>query len=213
MAGLVAFGFFLAGQYGLITLALDADKSYISYLILIVYALASGHWLWLAQQLNSERRTFALMSQSEAAAEPANRSLMAEFLDNLQHKRRDEADADASVLVHAFGDELLNRHAMGHFVSDVLLKLGLLGTVVGFIFMLLPVGEIDEFDPSIMRELLAAMSSGMAVALYTTLAGLVTSTLLKLQYHVLDASAADLTTRLAVFVDLQVPSGSTDHAP
>ena len=53
-----------------------------------------------------------------------------------------------------------------------------------------------------MQQLLAAMSGGMAVALYTTLAGLVTSTLLKLQYHVLDASAADLATRLAVLAEV-----------
>ena len=48
------------------------------------------------------------------------------------------------------------------------------------------------------------MSGGMAVALYTTLAGLVTSTLLKLQYHIIDASAAALVTRLAVLVDLHL---------
>ena len=67
--------------------------------------------------------------------------------------------------------------------------------------MLLPVGEIEDFDPSMMQQLLSAMSGGMAVALYTTIAGLVTSTLLKLQYHVVDTSAADLVTRLQVFVD------------
>ena len=87
----------------------------------------------------------------------------------------------SGALVAAFGDELANRHALGHFTCDVLLKLGLLGTVVGFILMLLPIGEIEEFDPSLMRELLSAMSAGMAVALYTTLAGLTTSTRLKLQ--------------------------------
>ena len=69
--------------------------------------------------------------------------------------------------------------------------------------MLLPVGEITEIDASLMRQLLTAMSSGMAVALYTTLAGLVTSTLLEFQYHILDASAADLATRLTVLTDLQ----------
>ena len=37
-----------------------------------------------------------------------------------------------------------------------------------------------------------------------TLAGLVTSTLLKLQYHVLDASAAQLVTRLSVLVDVRL---------
>jgi len=36
------------------------------------------------------------------------------------------------------------------------------------------------------------MSGGMAVALYTTLTGLVTSTLLKLQYFLLDTSLTGL---------------------
>jgi hypothetical protein len=57
------------------------------------------------------------------------------------------------------------------------------------------------------------MSSGMAVALYTTLAGLVTSTLLKLQYHLLDASVADLATRLAVFADVHLAPSAGSHAP
>ena len=48
--------------------------------------------------------------------------------------------------------------------------------------MLTPIGEIKEFDP-----LDSAASEhnerGMAVALYTTLAGLLTSSLLKVQYY------------------------------
>lgn len=205
MSGLVAFGFFLAFRSGLVSLALDSDKSYISYVILTVYLLASVHWLWLAHMLTSERSAFSrLASGADGINDPEDAGLLSGFLNNLEGKRQTDPGADAAVLVTAFGDELANRHALGHFVSDVLLKLGLLGTVVGFIFMLLPIGEIDEFDPSVMRELLAAMSSGMAVALYTTLAGLVTSTLLKLQYHVLDASAADLATRLSVLVDVRL---------
>ena len=71
---------------------------------------------------------------------------------------------------------------------DVLLKLGLTGTVIGFILMLLPIGEIKDFDPEILQKLLSTMSGGMAVALYTTLTGLVTSMILKFQYFVLDSS-------------------------
>ena len=115
------------------------------------------------------------------------------------------AHQDGAVLLTAFADELANRHALGHFISDALLKLGLLGTIIGFILMLKPLGEIDQFDPSLMQQLLTAMSGGMAVALHTTLAGLVTSTLLKLQYHVLDGSAAELATRLTV-VTANVPA-------
>ena len=84
-------------------------------------------------------------------------------------------------------DELSNKHALGYLAVDILLKLGLTGTVIGFILMLLPIGEIRDFDPQVLQQLLATMSGGMAVALYTTLTGLVTSMLLKFQYFVLDS--------------------------
>ena len=89
-------------------------------------------------------------------------------------------------------DHLLNRHAFGYFISDLLLKLGLMGTMIGFILMLGPIAEIKSFEPSMMQQLLAAMSGGMAIALYTTLAGLVTSTLVKAQYHLADQSVVHI---------------------
>ncbi len=206
LLGLIGFGFYLAAERGLVTLALDADKSYISYVILGLYILASCHWLWLAYTLTAERRRFASLegelvaNHGELNETPTEEGLLGEFLANLSKKK----DGDASALLTAFGDELANRHALGQFASDVLLKLGLLGTIVGFILMLLPVGEIEQFDPSLMQQLLSSMSGGMAVALYTTLAGLITSTLLKLQYHILDASAAELATRLTVLTDVHL---------
>ncbi len=206
MVGLIGFGFYLAAERGLVTLALDADKSYISYVILGLYVLASCHWLWLAYTLTAERRRFASLegelvaNHGELNETPSEEGLLGEFLANLAKKK----DGDASALLTAFGDELANRHALGQFASDVLLKLGLLGTIVGFILMLLPVGEIEQFDPSLIQQLLSSMSGGMAVALYTTLAGLITSTLLKLQYHILDASAAELATRLTVLTDVHL---------
>ena len=77
-------------------------------------------------------------------------------------------------------------------ISDILLKLGLTGTVVGFILMLLPIGEMKDFDPEKIQPLLSSMSGGMAVALYTTLSGLITSTMLKFQYFLLDSSLSKL---------------------
>ncbi len=200
LTGLVLFGFYLAADRGLVSLALNSDRSYISWVILAVYALASCHWLWSSLQLTRERQRFSDLEEARLQGHltiSVEGGLLGEFFTRLDAKSDNNADA----LVNAFGDDLANRHAIGHFVSDVLLKLGLLGTVVGFILMLLPVGEIEDFDPSMMQQLLSAMSGGMAVALYTTIAGLVTSTLLKLQYHVVDTSAADLVTRLQVFVE------------
>ena len=56
--------------------------------------------------------------------------------------------------------------------------------------------EIKEFDPSLIQQLLSTMSGGMAVALYTTLAGLLTSSLLKVQYYFLDSVLVSLVNQL-----------------
>ena len=206
----IAFGIYMAADRGLVTLALTSDKSYISYVIVVLYVLASLHWLWLVHSLTQERRRFARLDAAlggeEIDSAEFESGLIGEFL---KHLRARGEGGDATALLTAFGDDLANRRALGHFASDVLLKLGLLGTIVGFILMLLPVGEIGAFDPSLMQQLLGSMSSGMAVALYTTLAGLITSTLLKLQYHLLDASAAELETRLAVVTDVYLIRNAT----
>ena len=94
----------------------------------------------------------------------------------------------------------MNRHALGRFATELLLRLGLLGTIIVFILMLLPLGEIKEFEPGVIQQLLASMSGGMAVALYTTMAGLITSTLLRYQYHLLDTAAVNLANQVAITI-------------
>ena len=69
----------------------------------------------------------------------------------------------------------------GFFVADILLKLGIVGSVIGFIIMLSSLSTIDEMNLSKMNNLLLSMSSGMKVALYTTLSGLICSILLTIQ--------------------------------
>jgi hypothetical protein len=109
------------------------------------------------------------------------------WLNKLKASNQEDLQKDKNYL-SLLEDELVNRHALGYMIVDILLKLGLTGTVIGFILMLLPIGEIKDFDPQIIQQLLSKMSGGMAVALYTTLTGLVTSILLKLQYFLLDTS-------------------------
>lgn len=227
LAGLLAFGFYLVAERGLLDSALSSDRSYISYVILLIYVGASGHWLLLAYRLSDERNRLGRVEQGLGSSQPPPLKLveggvrwesedwaggyLAEYLRAFLSKRDSPVPTDErSVLISALGDEIANRHAAGHFISDTLLKLGLLGTIVGFILMLLPVADMTEFETVAARELLREMSSGMAVALYTTLAGLVTSTLLKLQYQVLDTSAQDFITRLAVVTEVHLVTSSQE---
>lgn len=173
----IVFAFYLLFDLGLLNLIFESDKSKISILILFIYTAATLHWLFLAWRLDGEQKgdgkvlDFINVSNSKTELERQN-------------------------LLSILGDELSNRHALGHMTSDILLKLGLTGTVVGFILMLLPIGDMKDFDPQKIQPLLSSMSGGMAVALYTTLSGLVTSTVLKFQYFLLDASLSKLINRI-----------------
>ena len=190
--GLICFGFFILANTGLLQLALTSDRSMISWLILALYSAATLQWLLRARALDQE----LVLSRAAAGEDahgitPTGNSYVSRILNATA-----STVPERQQLIETLGDELGNKHAAGHFVADLLLKLGLTGTVIGFILMLLPIGEIEQFDPSLMQQLLAAMSGGMAVALYTTLAGLVTSTLLKMQYYLLDSALAKLINRL-----------------
>jgi|TARA_Y100000816_G_scaffold286736_2_gene268334 hypothetical protein len=141
-------------------------------IILAIYVLATVHWFYVALSLDRE---------ISSIIEPKENTLIGRFLLNTDKN----SEKNNLLLIE---DELSNKHSVGYLAVDVLLKLGLTGTVIGFILMLLPIGEIKDFDPEILQKLLSTMSGGMAVALYTTLTGLVTSMILKFQYFVLDSS-------------------------
>ena len=175
---LLFFASFLVVDLGLLSLIIASDKSKISIIIISIYILATFHWFYNAFRLDKE------ISNID---DPNNETLINSFLKN----DRNLDSFDKKIELSLLEDELSNRHAIGYLSVDILLKLGLTGTVIGFILMLLPIGQIQDFDPQILQKLLSTMSGGMAVALYTTLTGLVTSILLKFQYFMLDSSLSN----------------------
>jgi len=71
---------------------------------------------------------------------------------------------------------------IGWFLAEVCLALGMIGTVTGFLIMLVSAFEgIDVSNISTVQNSLAQMASGMGTALYTTLVGLVSSLFIKFQ--------------------------------
>ncbi|MEM9406581.1 MAG: MotA/TolQ/ExbB proton channel family protein [Acidobacteriota bacterium] len=225
LLGLLTFGLFLTQRAGWLQQGLASDRSYISYVIAGLYVLATVDWLRLAWRLSADRDRLQSLERLHRADELSRlrrhegavgidtawpESPLSEHLGHVLHKReRGRLHGDQTLLLDSLGERLANRHGTGHFVADVLLKLGLLGTMVGFIFMLRPVADLTEAGAAQARELLQAMSSGMAVALYTTIAGLVTSTLLRLQYQLLDSAGQDLIRRAAVILDALVAESAT----
>lgn len=66
------------------------------------------------------------------------------------------------------------------FLSEQMLALGMLGTVVGFIYLLTTsISSASVTDPSSLATLIASMSVGLGIALYTNAVGILASLITK----------------------------------
>ncbi|MDE2578265.1 MAG: MotA/TolQ/ExbB proton channel family protein [Hyphomicrobiales bacterium] len=199
--GLTLFAAVLAWRYGLLRMMLTSDRTYISSAIIVLYIVASLHCLWrtiaIAREGETGRRDAAMMAEDprgalrqHAAALPSG--AVTDHIRNLATKAAMQGAGriDQTLLLRALADRLRGSNGFGAFASDTLMKLGLLGTIIGFIIMLAPIAGLDAADKAAMKTSMGVMSDGMAVAMYTTLAGLIGSILLKIQYYMLDAATS-----------------------
>jgi F0F1-type ATP synthase membrane subunit c/vacuolar-type H+-ATPase subunit K len=81
----------------------------------------------------------------------------------------------------AFIEHLRGPQELGWFLSGLATKLGLLGTVIGFMLMMGAVAQAESFDFDAAQDLIRRMTSGIGVALTTTLMGVSVSILLSIQ--------------------------------
>ena len=168
---LIIFGVWILDERGLLAVVLEGDKSQISTVIGCLWIISSIYWLYLSKLISDERNSFENMEFKN------KKLLVSRFFNSL------EKNEDKDVLINAFESEFEKKISYGVVASDVALKLGLLGTIIGFILMLKPIADLNSTSPEDLKMALSSMSSGMAVALYTTLTGLIVSTMLRIQFH------------------------------
>jgi hypothetical protein len=203
--GVSLFAFILLWYFGLIQRMMESDRTYISPIICVLYLLSSLHCLWRIVIVSREGA--AAQKTGEAVTRDGlgtltGRGLVARHIRDLITKARHQRGkrVDQTLMLRVLADRLKGSNAFGAFAGDTMLKLGLLGTIIGFIMMLAPIGGLDPENREAVRSSMSLMSDGMAVAMYTTLVGLAASILLKVQYSILDnatskvfAYAVDLT--------------------
>lgn len=211
--GLCVFAAVLLWYYGLVRQMLVADRTHISLVIVLFYIGASLHCLW---------RTIAVSRESQAARRAAQlfaeggdrvvvvddgvaidgvrrlpKGLVTSHIRDLAMKARLQSGRrlDQTLLLRRLAGSLRGSNGFGGFAGDTLMKLGLIGTIVGFIMMLAPIAGLDTGNQAAIKTSMNLMSEGMAVAMYTTLAGLIGSILIRIQYYMLE----DATSRLFAF--------------
>jgi biopolymer transport protein ExbB/TolQ len=213
--GLTLLAFVLLWFYGLAQKALSSDPTHITACIGLIYIAASLHCLWrslaISREVASERslaRAIAGFEPASAAAnDPRSAGLVAAHVRNLTTKSDLTGEGrrfDQTILLRVLAERLSGTNNFGAFAGDLLMKLGLFGTIVGFIMMLAPIAGLNTDDQGAIKSSMALMSEGMAVAMYTTLAGLVGSILIKIQYQFVETATARLFTSAVDLTEVYV---------
>jgi MotA/TolQ/ExbB proton channel family len=210
--GVSAFAAVLLWHFGLFRRMVEADRSYISSAIGLLYLATTVHCLWrivvVSREDDAARRVAALGETGATPGSHLPRGLIGDFVRDLAAKAAvaPTRHPDPTAQLRGLATRLRGPNRFGDFASDTLMKLGLVGTIIGFIMMLAPIATLDVADRGAIKVSMNLMSDGMAVAMYTTLAGLVASILVKVQYYVLE----DATARLFL---LAVALGDTWRSP
>ncbi len=197
---LIALGAAVLWDYGFMTYLYAADNSHISYLISVIFAAYSVFCLTILIRLGGEWRGLdAAETDLEAGRHPQGSPLsplVTTYLGDLKLKMLREPGGDRQILLSALANALRKPARAGLYAADLLYKLGMLGTVIGFVQMLGSMDNLQSFEVDNLREALQQMTGGMATALLTTIAGLVCGILLRVQYNIADGMARTLLTRV-----------------
>ena len=173
LGGMLLFGSWLLGVRGVWALLLASDPTGITLVIIVVFAAAT---LWCGARARELQHQRALMQRSQGWAADYWQALAA-------------APRDANAPLDLLTEQTHGPHGTAWWVNGIQLKLGLLGKVIGFSMLALQIGNLQSFDPSQSQDLLRNLTTGLGVALLTTMVGLVGNIVLGLQLTRLDRFA------------------------
>ena len=139
----------------------ESDRTHISAAITVLYVCASLHCLWrtvvISREADAGRRA---ASQIVGGPKLANErlddlppGLVCDHIRDLALKARTQGGGklDQTLLLRRPRRWLRGPNSFGSFASDSLMKLGLLGTIIGFILMLAPIAGLDAADHASMK--------------------------------------------------------------
>lgn len=203
----IFFLFFLLWDKDIIQQLLSADRSYITTIILFSFFVICMHCGFHTFIISSELNKAHIIKKNllrddvklrliddhlilSSKGEMSDGIVSQYFKDLINLKQK--GTTESAQILDTYIKKVNAYFEFGWFSADIMLKLGLIGTVIGFIIMLSSLSDITTFDVSLLQGVLTTMGSGMGVALYTTLSALVTGVLIALQYFNLESGCEEL---------------------
>tara|TARA_B100001059_G_C17730455_1_gene525892 strand:- start:487 stop:1104 length:618 start_codon:yes stop_codon:yes gene_type:complete len=180
----LTFLFVLITQ-GYLSKAIKADITNMVIVIIgvfsIGYVLAAYRTFWISKELN-----YAMKIKLPAL------SLASEYVSNTK-----KLDASSrNNLAISLRLKLATKINLIKFISNTLVILGLIGTVIGFIIALSGVDGSVSSNPEEVSKMVSTLIQGMSVALYTTLVGSICSVWLNICFQILSTGSNKLLSRI-----------------
>ncbi len=221
---LMLLGAYIAWSENLFHQLVTSDQSHLSAIILMIFVLVNIHVAWVVYRLSTERNRadavrislqhnvqlrladFQQLTNGKDLLPPSHavrhlRNLLMRLGNPSVNEDRTQVQ---SQLLHVLEQRVGSSFRFGWILSDLMIKLGLVGTVIGFVIMLGSVATLEQYDIQTMQDLLRSMSGGMRVALFTTLTGLSCGLLLGLQYQFIDHHAQALIADIEELTEIYV---------
>jgi hypothetical protein len=139
-------------------------------------------------------RIFSLSSELNdlARGRPAPSSRAGSYLRSLARVE----PASRSLLAASLKLKLATRLGAIRYMANLLVLLGLVGTVLGFIVALSGIDPAAAGDVNAIRPMVSTLLEGMAIALYTTLIGSILNIWLMFNYRILEQGTVHYYTKL-----------------
>lgn len=166
---------------GLVHNVINADRTYLSVLIFLVFV--GGLAICARRVWQTSRELNSLRARESAVTSPAMR-LLAPLLGRTAESRGNLANAARMRLSH--------RIAIVRHIANMLVLLGLIGTVLGFIIALSGVDPARVADVEAIAPMVSTLISGMSTALYTTLVGAILNVWLTANHQLLASGTVKL---------------------
>ena len=180
----LSFLFVLITQ-GYLSKAIKADITNMVLVIIgvffIGFILATYRTLWVSKELNNAmKKKLPVLS------------LASEYV--LNTKKLDASSRNNLAI--SLRLKLSTKINFIKFISNTLVILGLIGTVVGFIIALSGVDGSVSSNPEEVSKMVSTLIQGMSVALYTTLVGSICSVWLNICFQILSTGTNKLLSRI-----------------
>ena len=206
--GVMIFLLWFSWQLHILIQIFINDPTKITFLIALFFIGGTIHCGIRANYLSDQLNAIADIEDKIISWE-SDDSLPSQFLKTITKSLEGqtlngEQSADNALLAEVFADQAHAQHEIGWFFTSLLVKLGLLGTVIGFVLMLGPLSTLKSFDIADVQGILTSMTAGMGVALNTTLVGLLGSMLLSFQYLLLDRGADEVVARTVHYMETEL---------